>query len=294
MKLNKYLVCTAALSMAVLTGCSNNKEAAATPAPTPVQTETPAPTVTPDTDVATTLNDGTYTKKAEAEENGYTYEMTMVVEGGKITSIKYDGIDAEGKSKAQLSLDGEYVMTEDGPTWSAQADSLAAFVIENQSTAGITMDDKGKTDAVTGVSISVNGFVEFVNALIEEASAPAAATTLKDGTYTKKAEEAENGYTYEMTMTVEGGKVTALTYDGLNEEGKSKAQLSLDGEYVMTEDGPTWSAQAEALAAYVLENQATTGITMDENGKTDAVAGVSISVNGFVDFANALLQEAAQ
>ena len=34
-----------------------------------------------------------------------------------------------------------------------------------------------------------------------------------------------------------------------------KQQLSLDGLYIMTENGPTWKAQSEALAAYVIEHQ---------------------------------------
>ena len=298
---NKKLVhatVVTALCLAVLTGCSSkNEDTASTPTPSQTATVQPTaePTVAPSQDTTTvTLKDGTYTKKSEAPENDYTYEMKMTVEGGKITALTYEGYDKDGNSKTQLSLDGKYVMTEDGPTWAEQAQALAAYVVEHQSTEGIKMDADGKTDAVSGVSISVNGFVDFANALLKEAAAPATTSSLKDGSYTKKSEAPENDYTYEMKMTVEGGKITALTYEGYDKDGNSKTQLSLDGKYVMTENGPTWAEQAQALAAYVVEHQSTDGIKMDADGKTDAVSGVSISVNGFVDFANALLKEAAQ
>ena len=173
MKLNKLVRATAvtALSLAVLTGCSSSDESTATPAPTSTAVATTTPSAQPtETPSASILNDGTYSKKSEEADNGYIYEMKMTVEGGKITALTYDGIDENGKSKTELSLAGEYVMTENGPTWAEQAQALAAFVVENQSTTGITMDDNGKTDAVAGVSISVNGFVDFANALLQEAA----------------------------------------------------------------------------------------------------------------------------
>ena len=169
MKLNK-LICATAITvctLAALTGCSSNKDNAATPSPS----ATAAPSVSPSADATTaTLKDGTYTKKSEEADNGYTYEMKMTVKDGKITELNYEGYDEKGKSKTQLCLDGEYVMTENGPTWAEQAQALAAFVIENQSTEKITMDAEGKTDAIAGVSISVNGFVDFANALLKEAA----------------------------------------------------------------------------------------------------------------------------
>ena len=66
--------------------------------------------------------------------------------------------------------------------------------------------------------------------------------------------------------------------DSINEEGKKKSELSKNGEYVMTEDGLLWYEQADRIAAYVIENQ-TVSIPTDDAGKTDAIAGVSISVS---------------
>lgn len=155
------------LSVAAMTGCSGKDKASEATA-TPVATV--APTATVEENTSSLLNDGTYTKTAEEAENGYTYEMTMVVTDGAITSLTYDGTNEEGASKAQLSLDGEYVMTEDGLSWAEQSELLANYVIEHQSTDGLTTNEEGKTDAITGVSISIGGFTSFAEALLEEAA----------------------------------------------------------------------------------------------------------------------------
>ena len=61
----------------------------------------------------------------------------------------------------------------------------------------------------------------------------------------------------------------------------------------MTESGPTWKEQAEALAAAVIENQSTDFLSPDDQGKTDAVAGVSISITDFVTLVKQCLVQAA-
>ena len=68
---------------------------------------------------------------------------------------------------------------------------------------------------------------------------------------------------------------------------------SLDGLYIMTENGPTWKAQSEALAAYVIEHQTVSQLA-DENGYAkDAIASVSINVSGFINGINECLKQAA-
>ena len=69
--------------------------------------------------------------------------------------------------------------------------------------------------------------------------------------------------------------------------------MSENGEYVMTEDGPTWAEQSKALAEALIENQSLSFLTPDAEGKTDAVSGVSISVNGFISLAQQCIDQAA-
>lgn len=167
MKARKYLLaCTAVavLSTASLVGCSSNNNSNNSNAN--VETSADA------TETTGTYVDGTYEKVADEAENGYTYKVTMVVEGGKITSLDWDATDEEGNSKKQLAIDGTYVMTEDGLNWAEQSDALCQFVIDNQSLDGLTLtDEDGHTDAVSGVSIKIGSFIEFVQDCMDQAAA---------------------------------------------------------------------------------------------------------------------------
>ena len=221
------------------------------------------------------LKDGEYKAQAAADENGNYGFVTVTVNGGKVTSVVWDEMYG-GESKAQLSVDGKYVMK---PVWKTQAESLGAYVVENQTTSGI-MNETGYTDAVSGVSIYVGGFVSLADQAIAKANG-------QDGTYTVEGTPDDKGNYGFVTVTVEGGKVTNVVWDEMY-GGESKAQLSVDGKYVMK---PVWKTQAESLGAYVVENQTTAGI-LNENGYTDAVSGVSIYVGGFVDLTNQAIAQA--
>ena len=55
------------------------------------------------------------------------------------------------------------------PVWKTQSESLSAYVVENQTTSGI-MNETGYTDAISGVSIYVGGFVDLANQALSQAS----------------------------------------------------------------------------------------------------------------------------
>ncbi len=225
----------------------------------------------------TNLKDGTYTAKTKETMTGDYNYVTVTVENGKVTNVVWDEITA-GASKAQLSADGKYVMK---PVWKTQSESLGAYVVENQTTAGI-MNETGYTDAVSGVSIYVGGFVNLADQAIAKSGG-------QDGTYTVEGTPDDKGDYGYVTVTVEGGKVTNVIWDEIY-GGASKAELSANGQYAMK---PIWKTQAESLGTYVVENQTTGGI-LNENGYTDAVSGVSIYVGGFVDLANQALAQASE
>ena len=243
---------------------------------------------------ALTLTDGTYEAQAdEADDNGFTEQVTMTVANGKITEMNWDSISEDGTKKSDLAKNGEYVMTEDGLNWAEQSQALTDAVIENQSLGFLTMDEQTKTDAVAGVSISVGSFEQLARQCMEEAAGISPALTLTDGTYEAQADEADdNGFTEQVTMTVANGKITEMNWDSISEDGTKKSDLAKNGEYVMTEDGLNWAEQSQALTDAVIENQSLDFLTMDEQTKTDAVAGVSISVGSFADLAQQCIRQA--
>ncbi|HHX54968.1 MAG TPA: FMN-binding protein [Clostridiales bacterium] len=116
---------------------------------------------------------------------------------------------------------------------------------------------------------------------------------LIDGTYIAEANEPSNGFSDIVTLTVEDSKITSLEYDAINEDGEGKNYLSSIGEYTMTDSNPSWEEQASLLAKHVIENQSTNDLSMDDDGKTDAVSGVSIDISAFVNLTNEALQKAA-
>ncbi len=257
--------------------------------------ETPAADQEEDLLKDAVLADGDYIAKGQPDDNGLTDQVTMTVKDGKITAVNWDSVGEDGTKKSVMSENGEYVMTEDGPTWKEQAEALAQTLVENQTLDVFTMDEQGKTDAVSGVSISIGGFVDLAKQCMYEAAGIVTeeSLTLADGDYIAKGKPDDNGLTEQVTMTVKDGKITAVNWDAIGEDGTKKSVMSENGEYVMTEDGPTWKEQAEALAQTLVENQTLDVFTMDEQGKTDAVSGVSISIGGFVSLAQDCLNQAA-
>ena len=111
---------------------------------------------------------------------------------------------------------------------------------------------------------------------------------LRDGKY-RAAESAYDatGFRNVVELTVVNGEISAVNWDGEAENGgRSKKELSRDGEYVMSADGLPWHEQAEVMERALLERQNPTAIVYDEDsGKTDAYSGATIDVSPFVRLA---------
>ena len=97
--------------------------------------------------------------------NGYTGVVTMEVADGKITSLVYDSLNEQGESRdiyLVLVKDMMIFMVEGSPTWEEQADLLAKLCYRKPICVDkLVMDDSGKTDAVSGVSINITEFVNL-------------------------------------------------------------------------------------------------------------------------------------
>lgn len=125
-------------------------------------------------------------------------------------------------------------------------------------------------------------------------TAPDSGVVWADGTYeTEEPEFDEQGFKDKVSLTIENGKITDVTWDAYNKDGELKSVLSADGIYEMKPDGLTWQEQALAIADFLIQKQSTDAITMDQDGKTDVVTGVSISVKDFVTLAKECLKQAA-
>ncbi|MFC3750167.1 FMN-binding protein [Paenibacillus sp. GCM10012306] len=116
----------------------------------------------------------------------------------------------------------------------------------------------------------------------------------QDGVYygTAPADE-KTGWESYAILTVEGGKITKADWNAFNVKtaGDLKKKVSEDGKYGMKNGGAQseWHEQAAKAEAFLIDKQDPAAITLDAEGKTDAISGVSIHVGELVEAAKAAL-----
>ena len=127
----------------------------------------------------------------------------------------------------------------------------------------------------------------------EEQEEPAEKVDYEDGIYYAEQDEfGGTGWKYHVILTVEDGKFVDAQWKGTNIVPQTnKYDQSVNGEYGMVAYGDAsapWFEQADATIDYFLENQSvevSEDFYTDEEGHTDAIAGVSIHVVEFFDLA---------
>lgn len=117
---------------------------------------------------------------------------------------------------------------------------------------------------------------------------------LVDGAYTYEAPEPDsNGFRDRTTLTVSDGIIVSCSWDSFDAEGNGKQKLSMEGQYLMTEHGPAWKVQSDAVSRYLIEHQRLAGLAGEDGYTTDAVASVSINVYPFINGVEECLGQAA-
>ncbi|MBM6859414.1 hypothetical protein H9X78_02725, partial [Clostridium saudiense] len=95
---------------------------------------------------------------------------TVQFEEGTPVSVNIDVIQADGSSKVEASESGAYDMkNEPGKKWHEQVDLLEEAIVANNFELDKLNVTEGKTDAVSGVSISVSEFLEATQAALDQA-----------------------------------------------------------------------------------------------------------------------------
>jgi major membrane immunogen (membrane-anchored lipoprotein) len=303
MKKTAMILSTLALLMGLLAGCGGGNNATPSPsASAPAQTEaaaTQAPEVSQGAEDG--YADGVYYAEGEMnEQSGWKEIVSLKVEGGKIVSANWNGLNKDGGLDKKASSEaGKYGMVAGGAKaeWHVQAADMEKYLVEKQSLDELTLSDDGKTDAVSSVSIGVGGFVELVKKALD--AGPVEAGPYKDGTY--KAEEADfdaqTGFKYNVTITVANGNIIAAQWNATNKDGgDDKLTLSKNGEYGMKEKGGAideWHVQAARAEQFLIEKNDPAAIVFDqEKQTTDAISGVTIKVAPFATLAAKALEGA--
>ncbi|MBC5624451.1 FMN-binding protein [Clostridium sp. NSJ-49] len=106
------------------------------------------------------------------DSKGNVTMATVQFENGKAVAVDIDVKQADGSMKSEASKSGAYDMkNEPGKKWHEQADLLEEFIVANDfDLSKVTLtNDEGNTDAVSGVTIKVKGYLDAVQDALDQA-----------------------------------------------------------------------------------------------------------------------------
>lgn len=235
---------------------------------------------------------GTVTRESlYSTTKGDVIVTEVTFEAGKPVDLKMDVRMEDGTIKSEAAANGSYNMGEGTTPWNEQIDSFVAFIKENNfDLAKVTYtDDLGHTDAVSGVSIKVSAYTEALAKALEEG---ASGKVAEGFTGAKIGEVPGAKATTTAKVMFEHGVPVNVVFDVILEDGSSKYQGAKDGTYDMGEGSTPWNEQADALAAFLVENNFDLSkVTLiNDEGNTDAVTGVSIKVPDLLKAVEVALQ----
>lgn len=126
------------------------------------------------------------------------------------------------------------------------------------------------------------------------AFAQADLSKVKDGVYfAQQAKYSSSGWADQVVVKVSGGKIADVQWNGVSSlaGARDKKAHSAGGKYGMVKASKIkaeWDAQAKAAEAFLVKSQDPNFSKFGKDGKTDAIAGASMTVSEFYT----LVQEA--
>jgi len=151
----------ALMTMASFVGCSPKAEEPA---------DTPEPAATQG--AATPLKDGSYSVEGIADDKGWIPTADVVIENGMFTAITFDAKDASGMLKSEAVANGEYDMMSNGAmaSWTDEMAVFSQAIVDGSiDMTTINFNEEGKTDVVSGCTVTVQPYVELVKTTMEQA-----------------------------------------------------------------------------------------------------------------------------
>jgi major membrane immunogen (membrane-anchored lipoprotein) len=254
---------------------------------------------------AQTLKDGKYFAQQDSfGSSGWKSQVVLEVKGGKITSANWNGVSniAGAQDKKAYDKAGKYNMVKFGKAqaeWYQQAEKVEQYLVKTQDYKfNKYKDAEGRTDAISGASIHVKEFFDLAQKAL--AAGPVArGQYAKDGWY--YAEQADfdknSGWKETVLLTVVNGRIVDVVWNGISNDSAKKSKIveSVSGNYNMVKFGNAqaeWHEQAAKAQAALIAAQDPAKIAVKADGKTDAIAGVSIHVAPFLQLAATALKNA--
>lgn len=218
------------------------------------------------------------------------YAVTVTVKGYGGDMVVHTALSADGQRFIGLRV-GSHMETEGYGSKTAEPAFTDRF---KDAEAPVSLAGYTGIEGLETPSPSSSPASPGTSSAPSTSSTPSSTAALRDGTYKAEQDGYVQGYRYFLELTVTDGKITAVNWDAYKENSDlTKKEESRAGDYVMTETGKKWHEQAEIMEeALIAAGDPADIVYSPDDGKTDAYAGVSISVGDFVDLAKRALEEA--
>jgi major membrane immunogen (membrane-anchored lipoprotein) len=232
------------------------------------------------------VKDGVYFAQDDKyASSGWKEQVIVEVKGGKIVEATWNGVSnlPGAKDKASHAAAGKYGMGKASKIkaeWDAQAKAAAAYLVKTQDVNYAKFDKDGKTDAISGATLTVSGFFGLAKKAL--ASAPVAKGAYKDGWYfaEQKDFDKNSGWKDTVLVTVVNGSVVDVLWNGVYKDNSKKSKLveAVQGRYGMAKAAKKgeWNVQAAAVEAAIVKAGDPSKIALKADGTSDAVSGASI------------------
>jgi len=245
------------------------------------------------------LKDGFYfAEETDFQSSGWKDQVVLQVKGGKIVSATWNGINNKSiMDKKTESSAGRYGMVKASKIakeWHEQAGAVEKYLVATQDTAFAKYTNaEGNTDAITGASMHVKGFFDLVKAAL--AAGPVAKGTYKkDGWFYAKAPAFDkSGYAATALITIVNGRIVSANWNAAHKDGgDTKFVRAVKGVYKMKAKQGEWHIQSPRVEAALVKTQDPAKIAVKSDGKTDAISGVSVTIDDFIAVAVEALKAA--
>ncbi len=271
MKRNKILslALTSVLALTMLAGCGSNEKDAAP---------------------ASDYKDGKYRAEYDQiDKNGWKAFVELTVKDGKIAEVDYDYLNENKERKSENEAYNTKMMEVAKTNPETYLPALEKALVDKQ--------DAAKIDNITGATHSVDGFKEMVAKLVDEKikkgdtstlviaqPSPKEEVKLTDGTYKAEYDKFDgHGWKAYVEVKVEGGKITAVDFDYLNEKGEKKTESAEYNESMKKVSGTSPEEFAPTLEKALVDSQ--------DASKVDTVTGATSSTNDFKALSTKLISE---
>ncbi len=234
------------------------------------------------------LEDGVYYVSGEVAPNGWQPYLEFTVKDGKVTEADYDAYnmyDGDSRTKSQRGLDGDYVLAGEGKSIAEQLELIEKFIVDGNDITEVKFDADGKTDAVSGATISFDSAKTLFEQALKDGPVGTAGS-LEDGFYFGQAEVDDKGNTDQVTYIVYNGTIVSADFNSAvpqeDDKVSYKSVLSKNGEYNLADSAVApMHEQLATLNAELVKNDAFS-VELNDEGKTDAISGATVSVDGYV------------